>query len=239
MGATSQRASRSRYITRKELFQETEDIRVSLADLVTEKLTGSRSWQEIASGLSTNKGSCAQWRETESEKFKEYKHGWSLPQSALSHSRGSRLLIDTLYAGQYRWCAGTWMQDGCRAGLIHNICRPLWYKYSPHGWFQTTKSLATSSQNSWYKQLPHITGSCTLETMGYTPDPWLESHLWNPQQLLSKLLLHLPPMSCLESPRCVHWRGEDQVHLAGVLLKAALYRFEDGRHEPWGVSSPC
>lgn len=92
------RAGQSRRITRKELFQETEAIRVSLADLVTEKLTGPRSWQEIGSGLSTNKGRCIQWREVECEN-ENVNMDVPFP-DLLSQSRGLRLLTDTLYPGQ-------------------------------------------------------------------------------------------------------------------------------------------
>lgn len=93
-----QRAGQSRCITKKELFQETEAIRVSLADPVTETLTGPRSWQEIGSGLSTNKGRRAQWRETESEN-KNVNMDVPFP-DLLSQSSGSWLLTDTLYPGQ-------------------------------------------------------------------------------------------------------------------------------------------
>lgn len=117
VGATScVGLAQSGYTTRKELFQETEDVRVSLADLVTEKLTGPRSQQEIGSGLQTNEGSCVQRRETESGKSKGHKRERCLPQSALSHSRGSRLLTDTLYSGQYLWYAAILTLGGGAVG---------------------------------------------------------------------------------------------------------------------------
>ena len=64
---------------------------------MTEKLPALRSWQEIGSGLSTNKGSCVQRKETESEKSKEHKCGRSLLRFAVSHSTGSWLLTGTLF----------------------------------------------------------------------------------------------------------------------------------------------
>ena len=159
-----------------------EDIWVSLVDLVTEKLTGLRSRQEIGNGLWTNKESFVQWRETESGKSKGHKQERSLPWSTLSHSRGSRLLTDTLYCGQYRWGGVLvhWCWERVGVGQIRNTCGLLWYKCCcPRGRFQAANSFTTSLQHSWLfnsqllqagtSQLWHTAAWYMLETMGVQP----------------------------------------------------------------------